>query len=487
MKKKDPLSRKLTFGIFYLLSSSLTSLGINVITVGFVARSLGVERFGLYSVIFSFVGLFEFISDFGLNKTLLKFGSTDLAKAQESFGNALFLKGILIVPTLALVTLFGLLAGYRNDEILILELFTASLILDSYGTVFSSIRRIRGSFKLISFFRVLRTAINLLIIFIALTVKNSVLSLACANALLSLVIFVISLVNTILLLKPKLKLSLIKEFFKDSIIFSLSDFFSNIYAKISTVLLSFFNDLHSVGIYSAAVRFTRIANLLPNQFRFALLPTMYRILEEQNLKDETQKSKKVFSILLKYMAIFATPIAILIYFFSDSIIHLIFGRKYDLSIPLVKLFSIFIYFRFIEAPFSLFYIAMHKHKKMVLFQGLTSAINIILNLILIPLYSVYGACAATLISEICLGLMLVFMGIKYSTWNLINVFTMLFKTAFAGVVSFGFIIVFLNKINLFIQIFFLLGLYLLFLIVIKTFNKEDKDLFRKIFIKKESL
>ncbi len=158
-----------------------------------------------------------------------------------------------------------------------------------------------------------------------------------------------------------------------------SDFFNSIYAKISTVLLSFFSPLHSVGIFSAAIKFTNVANLFPNQVRFALLPTIYRILEDDKVK-ESESHKKVFKIVLKYMLIFATPFAISIFLFSDSIMHLIFGRKYDLSIPLVQLFSLFIYFRFIQTPFNMFYIAMNKHKEMVYFQGIASFINLILNL-----------------------------------------------------------------------------------------------------------
>ncbi|MBI3590761.1 MAG: flippase [Candidatus Melainabacteria bacterium] len=491
MNKKEPLSRKLTFGIFYLLSSSLATVGINIITVGFIARKLGVENFGLYSTILSFVQLFQFLSDFGLNKTLLKFGSTDFKKTQISFGNALFVKSILIIPTLILVTFLGFLAGYRNEGIIILELFAIGLILESYSTVFSSIRRILGNFKLISFFRILKTVINLIIIVIALSMKNSVLSLAFANMLLCLVVFVISLLNTVLLLKPKLRLNLIPDFFKDSIIFSLNDFFLNIYGRISTVLLSFFNDLHSVGIYSAAVRSTRIANLLPNQVKFALLPTMYRILEDRDLqasspydlKPSIHKEKRVFGILLKYMVIFATPSTIAIYFFSDSIINLIFSNKYNLAIPLVKLFSLFIYLRFIETPFSLFYIAMNKHKNMVYFQGFTSILNVILNLILIPFYSASGACVATLISEVVFALMLIFAGSKYLVWHFKDVFTILLKPTLSGFISLIPITIFLHKTNIFIQMFFLFLCYLLILFVIKSFNKEDKELFKKIFRK----
>ena len=480
MSKKEPLSRKLAFGIFYLLSGSSTSLILKVITLGYIARTLEVEKFGLYSAIFSFVYLFQFICNFGLNKALLKLGSINSEKAQISFGNALFIKSILAIPTLATITLLGLMAGYRSEELVILEYFSIGLILDSYASVFGSIRRILGSFKLISFLRVLQAAINLLIIFIALSINNSVLSLALATMLLSFVIFIISLSNTLFLLKPKLQLSLLSEFFKDSAIFSFSDFFSNVYARIGVVLLSFFNNLHLVGIYSAAIRFTRIANLLPAQIKFALLPSLYRMFEE----DSEQRQKRVFKIILKYMVIFATPLAISIYFFSDTIIHIVFGKKYDLAIPLVQLFSIFIYLRFLETPFNLFYTAMHKHVQFVSFQGITSFLNVVLNIVLIPLYSVYGACASTLISEASFALMVIFNGEKH-IWSTKDVFTAILKPLVAGIISLVIITTLLIKINVFIQILFLLLLYLVFLLITKTFNKEDKELLLKIFSTKK--
>ena len=487
MKQKEPLSRKLTLGIFYLLSSSLFSLGINVITVGFIARSFGVENFGLYSAIFSFVGLFQFLSDFGLNKSLLKSGSTDITKAQISFGNALFLKTVLIFPLLFLITFFGLLSGYREKEILILILFAVSLIFDGYGTIFSSIRRILGSFKLVSFFRILKTIINLVIVIAALKLNNSVLSLAFANMILNFVVFVISLINTVFLLKPKLRLRLIRDFFGDSIIFSLNDFFLNIYGRLSTVLLSLFYDLHTVGIYGAAARFTKIANLLPNQIKFALLPTMYRILEdrenepEKGRAGEPQKEQKVFIILLKYMIILSTLLVIYIFFFSDFIIHAIFGRKYDLAIPLVKLFSFFIYFRFVETPFHLFYIGLNEHKKMVYLQGISSLVNLVLNLILIPVYSGAGACYATIISEIIFATTLIINGSKYLIWHWGQVFSMFLKPIICGLLSIGVLTVFLYKINIFVQLFSLTVIYTLLLFGLKVFDKMDKEFFLKIF------
>lgn len=485
---KESLSKKLIFGVFYLLSSSFTSIALNVVIVGFVARKLGVENFGLYSAIYAFVNLFQFLSDLGLNKTLLKFGSTDTAKTQISFGNALFLKTILAIPTLLLISVSGLAAGYKNEEFIILEFFAISLILDSYASVFSSIRRIFGYFKLVSFFRVFKTAINLIIIFIALSFNNSVFSLAYANLILSTVSFVISLINTVFLIRPKINLALIKEFFKDSIIFSFNDFFSKIYSRISIVLLSFFNELHIVGIFSAATRFTRIANLLPAQIKFAFLPTLYRMLDKEkdkseqlNTKDKKSRSKKLFYTLLKYMGIFATPVAISIFLFSDFIIHIIFGNKYELAIPFVKLFSLFIFLHFIETPFSLFYIAMHKHKYLVQLQGISTFINVVLNLILIPFYSAYGACYATLLSETLFGTILIHTGKKYSIWNNKDVLKTLIKPLCAGFISCILTIILFSEASVIIRMVFLPLSYLFILFLVKTFKKEDKELLKKIF------
>ena len=347
----------------------------------------------------------------------------------------------------------------------------------------------------ISFFRVLKTFISLIVIIIALNKSSSILSLASAIFLMNIVIFVISFINTVLLLKPRLRLRIMSQFLMDSFIFSLNDFFLNIYGRISTVLLSFFSDLHSVGIFSAALRFTKIANLLPNQMKFALLPTMYRILEERTGETamgqdgdgarrrdgEKNKEKRVFMILLKYMIIFATPAAVMIYFFSEQIIHLIFGQKYNLAIPLVQLFSVFIYLRFIETPFSLFYIAMNKHANMVYFQGATSFLNVVLNLALIPSYSAYGACYATLISESFFALVLIFAGSKYLIWNTREVFLMLFKPTVAAIIGFTLTIILFGKSNIVFLVFSLTIFYGLFLFLVKTFNKEDKELFFKIF------
>lgn len=490
MKSNESLTRKLSIGIFYLMSSSLTSIGLNVILVAFVARKLGVENFGLYSAILSFVGLFQFISDFGLNRTLLKFGSTDMTKAQISFGNSLFLKSILMLPTLVIVLFFAFLAGYRNSELLILLTFTISMLLESYGMVFSSIRRILGDFKLISFFRVLRTIFNLAIVVYALTIANSVLSLAIANLILNIVIFTVSLINTLSLLKPKLRIRLIKDFFKDSSIFSLSDFFLNLYGRISTVLLSFTSDFHAVGIFSAALKFTKIATLLPNQVRFALLPTLYKILgtkiSETDLESDLRKSKKVFNLLLKYMVLLAVPFVLLIYFFSDQIIQMVFGHKYDQAVPLVKLFSIFIFLRFIETPFTLFYTALHKHKTMVIFQGITSLTNAILSFILIPKYFAYGACIANIFSETLLALMLVVYGRTYSIWKLRTIVQSLLIPILLGIISFCLVVLLGTKINLWFQLFIAIGIYLSILFLIKYFDKTDKEFFRKMFTIKKS-
>ena len=128
---------------------------------------------------------------------------------------------------------------------------------------------------------------------------------------------------------------------------------------------------------------------------------------------------------------------------------------------------------------------MHKHKQMVYFQAVVSSSNLILNLCLIPKYSAYGATVATVISEGLLLFGLVFLGKRYLVWDLKDVFLLIYKPILSGCVSFALFYGLLQaNMNLFLQIALLLLSYLLLLFLIKGFNKEDKDLFVKVFLKK---
>lgn len=508
MSKKIPLSRKLFSGIFYLFSSSLVTIGIKTVIVALIARKLGVENFGLYSAIISFVGLFEFLSDFGLNKTLLKFGSTSKENASISFGNSLLVKSCLILPVLTIVGIVAYFSGYRGTDFLSLILFSLSSIFDTYASIFSSIRRILGHFKLISFFRVVKTLLTLVVIVIVLLKYQSVFSLAVATLSLTIIMFLASLINTALLLRPKLQLGLLSEFFKDSLIFSFNDFFLNIYARIGIVLLSSFHEMFAVGIYSAAVRFTIIASLLPRQIRFAMLPTMYRLLEirdkkflaplssesdvldiaEEKFEGKTlvsaniEKSKKVFNILFKYLVLFSVPLALSIFYFSDPVIHLIFGHKYYSSIPYVQLFSLFIFLRFVETPFTLFYLGMNKHKNLVIIQGITSLLNVVLCLALIPKLAAHGAVYSTILSELVFVFIIIFAGINYKIWDLKDLIIQTFKPLFAGLISLLISYMFLSTLHIMLQLIFMGLFYIISLFIIKVFDDKDKELFKKIFV-----
>ena len=83
---------------------------------------------------------------------------------------------------------------------------------------------------------------------------------------------------------------------------------------------------------------------------------------------------------------------------------------------------------------------------------------------------------------------IILFGNKYSAWNLKDVFFIVLKPVSAGMMSFILAYSFLsNRVNLFLQIFLVLLSYFLLLLIVRTFNKDDKELFVKIFIKKNIL
>lgn len=493
MSKHESLSRKLTLGILYLFSSTTLSGLFTIITLSVTARILGVENFGLYNAFLSIVGLFQFITNLGVNRILLKEGAKNFENAKTSFGNALLFKAIVIVPIILVIILISKHSGYTGNSLLAIVLFGFSLIFDSYGTLFISLRRILGDFKVISIFRVIRSIINLLSVIIALKIDNSVLSLSIATLIVSLISFTGALANSISLLKPKLNLKELWELIEDSIIFGLNDFFSKLYLRASIVLLSMYADLYSVGIFSAGIRFTKFSFIFAKQVRVAILPTMYRILDEKDddvisesknlIESNKDRSSRVFKTMLKYMVLISVPLSLIMFFYSSELINIIFGSKYKASTPIVKLLSVFIFLRFIQTPFTLFYLGLNRHKSMVVLQAISCIFLIMCSYVFIPKHHSFGACYAVNISELIFSALLIIYGFKFNIWKIFDLIKFIVLPFLTGITSIYITSRFFNFIL--IEFFIFIFLYFVFLLATGQLNKRDKDLISKIIFHKK--
>jgi len=90
------------------------------------------------------------------------------------------------------------------------------------------------------------------------------------------------------------------------------------------------------------------------------------------------------------------------------IINLLYGSEFSPAILAFQILVLMAGLNFLYIPFYLALIAANLQKKIFIISLIAALVNIVLNLILIPKYSLYGAAVSTLITYIILLVLAVY-------------------------------------------------------------------------------
>jgi O-antigen/teichoic acid export membrane protein len=99
------------------------------------------------------------------------------------------------------------------------------------------------------------------------------------------------------------------------------------------------------------------------------------------------------------MLILGIIISVVIFASSDFFIPLLFGAQYVKSIELVNILALTLPFYLVAFSVASTLVTQEHMKRKVIYMGLVALFNVILNLILIPIYQAKGAAIATVVSN----------------------------------------------------------------------------------------
>jgi O-antigen/teichoic acid export membrane protein len=187
---------------------------------------------------------------------------------------------------------------------------------------------------------------------------------------------------------------------KIAIPFALAAIFSRIYSRADTIILSKLAGDQAVGWYS-------IPKKISNAFRFlpmALIASVYPKFSEY-YKDNKEKLAYLLERSLKYLMLLVFPISVGIMLLSQDIVITIYTEEYVRSILPLKVLMISLFFSFISFPLGAFLNACDRQKTQTAIVGIVMTVNVILNLILIPKFSVLGAAISALVGNLLLAVL----------------------------------------------------------------------------------
>lgn len=189
--------------------------------------------------------------------------------------------------------------------------------------------------------------------------------------------------------------------------FGLSGVFYFVYFQSGVILLKYLAGDEVAGIYNVAFTVMAAVYLLPNAiYQKFLLPKFHRWANHDRVRFlEMYRFGNGSMLLLGVL----TAGAILL--LGPWIIPLVFGEAYQEAVGLLVILAFCIPVHFLEVSVGATLVTKEHIRRRIGYMGIVAVINVLLNLLLIPLYGAQGASVSILLSEITL-LSLFLLGVR---------------------------------------------------------------------------
>lgn len=462
-------------GLFFF--AQIVSSVLTFFFFAYASRYLGPESFGVLSFALALTGIFGILNDLGLGQVTIKEIAKDKSLTAKYFGNVAVIKIILSVITFGLTALTINLLGYPEQTIQVVYLLGLSVACQAFSGLFNSIPQAYEKVEYSSFGQILNNGMMFAGALLVISQRFNIIGFAYVYLIVSAISLIYSFTVCIWkFAKPKIEIdwNFWKSTINEALPFGLASIFAMLLHWIDTVMLSMMQGDAVAGWYNAAYRVFFVLLLIPSSFNVAIFPVMsnYYISSKNALKLIFEKS-------FKYLTIIAIPMGVGGTLLADKIILLAFGEKYQPSAVAFKILIWSAVLIFMGTSPSNLFNSTRRQALLAKIVGVSTVLNIFLNLLLIPRYSYVGAGIATGISMLLINVAAMFY-VSKAEYKIpfSRIFTLVLKAIFSSLVMGIFTVCFRN-VNLFLLIIFSAIIYFITMYLIKAFDKEDWGLIKR--------
>ena len=393
---KDKIKGTVFKNYIYLLMIQGANFILPLITIPYLVRTLGINKFGIVMVAQSFAILLTIITEFGLDMSarrqvaLIK---NDKKKVSQYFFDVFFLKMFLVIIAFIILAFFIFYVDKFSREYLV-YFFSFGMV---FGEALFPAFFFRGieEMRIITIINVLAKVIFTISVFIIIKTPGDYYYVPILNGL----GFILSgCLGFILSLKY---VSFMKPIFNEAISIakeSFSLFLSNLavsfYTKINTLIVGIFISDSVAGVYSSMEKLVVATKSIYIPLYQALFPNIV-------VKDKIT----IVSIINKmkyYMGALGAIISFLIFLFAVDILNLIYND--DMITSYYVIFQILGLIGFLSSLnmlfVSLFFPAVKAFNQRLKILSMGGIFNIILVITLVQYYSIYGVAISATISEL---------------------------------------------------------------------------------------
>lgn len=379
-----------------------------LITVPYIVRTVGPEKFGAVSFAAAVVAYFTLLTDWGINLyapreiTLVKEDRRELSVLTS---NIVYLKvfSILIGTILFVLAVFAV-PQFRQERLLFL-VTSAYIFLAGFNPIwfFQGIERM-SHIAAANFLSGLGS-----VAFILLFVRHDAdyikipLAYVIAGVISRIYIFSIMFAQEhFAFTQPDKKV--IAKIVKDSSPLFISNIAINIYTGINTVILGFLAGNVAVGYYSMAEKILKALLGVQAQISTVLYPHISGRVKASPDDAERAIKKGFVAVML-----FAIPLSLFSLFLAEGAVKLVAGVHFGPSVPVLMILSALFIVVGLSNIFGIqMLLSFGKRKEFMRPLMFAGSINLVLNFLLIPAFAHIGAAMAFLVAELSVTLIMFF-------------------------------------------------------------------------------
>jgi len=468
---------------------------LGFITLAIIARELGADDLGVLGFGLSFLGMFTFIANLGFDSAHNKRVSEgeDLGSCMGAYVTIkIILTLIMTAVALFVIVIYSyFFDGFSSsDEEAVVFILLAYYILWSLSlipiTTFNSQRK-QAKAQIPSIVEFLVRAP--LIIFLVLS-GFGIVYVALSYVAGAVVLSGLGLIflRGYPISRPDVRI--LRKYGNFALPMSIIAMITTMYLYVDKVMIGFFLNTEEVGYYYGAQRIIMFVVVSAAAVAILLFPTI----SSHHAKGEISAINQLISSSERYLSMLIFPVVCLVIALRDPIVELILGDGFKDSGLILAFLSMYALLAILNKPYSQVLTGMGRTRLAVTITGFIFLVNFLLNLMLIPedLFGMTliglggaGAALATVIADSGR-----FVLVRRETRHLIGrTFDPLthgkhlVASAIAAMAIFGANLLVSSDILVYLvipELFIGLGIYLLILVAMREFTRDDYDFFMEM-------
>lgn len=414
LAEKNPPSIFKNFGLSTI--STIGGRGFRFVLASLIISRLGTDSWGEMTFAITVVNYLAFALDLGMGTYSSVHKTDDKNCDHQFFSNLVFYRfifSLFIVAVFSFVLMKQSFTGVNT-----LQLYVLLLLIKPFGLEWLYQRK--GYYGRLNFFQMIRQGILL----------GAVLTGLIDSLFLLIILDIISeAINIVImwLLKPKqfkllafLKKPLWKEawnLYPQAFPLFVGSIFITFHQNIDIIIIRIMLNLEQLGIYDYSYRIVLFAFFLGAGLSIPLRRQLSRLKELA-----PEKIPSIISSAQKVLIFIAISFQFFAFYFAEDFFGFIMKTNVLDAVGVVQILSCYLSISFLSIPLSEWLINHKDKKHYVRMTIVAGSVNLLLNLVFIPIWGIKGAAFATVLAELSVLIILLYNFIKvYKNYNVLKV------------------------------------------------------------------